>query len=787
MAGTKKDCDFCHLRQTNIRLGKLIQKVFTLFFAIAGTNVSSQTGTDGLIAHYKFDNSVDDSSPNGNSGTIVGKVITAPDRFGNSCGALHFDGTTGYITVPNSPTLQSVGSSFTISTWIRLDKANYGRMNAFILSKGGAGAQYKAVFTQNFALGQAVVAVAGNISGPDKDYQNHLLRDEKWHFLAFTHDEHWAYAYLDGELVWQMFSNEPIKPNSAALEIGRDSSTKIQYTAGCLDDLRIYNRALSSGEIKAFFKESSSALASDVFAIKVPRDIKLNAEKGKCTAIVNFAKPRVEISCGSYELKQLSGLPAGSQFPVGKHKVVFEATAYDKKIVDSFFVSVNDNESPVVSCPTTIMVKAPYKAAYAVVNYPEVSYSDNCANAKLSLTAGKKSGEQFPIGTSNVNYIATDAAGNSASCSFTVIVEKSENPTPTPQPVVQNQPPTTAQQIKDTPASETKKDPGVVVTSVVKTNAAPGKTDNQPKPKVTFGNAVYHDNDKGKCGAKVDYKLPPEVEGKSRLLQIAGNPSGSYFPFGSTLNTYTTTDASGNPQEYNFNVTVKDVEPPVIFCHSDTTIMLTAGRRGIIYNYTEPKAKDNCKVDSVLLSEGSKSGCFLPVGQHKFAFTARDVSGNTQTCSYIVTVEAEPENTQTHAPTFISENLNMGSDSINYEHKAELKDCMVTIYMFDDGEEDNDTVSIVYNNQILVNREMIRVKENGMLKRFVTLTSGVENFIAAKAWNTGRFGLNTLKIEVYEGYIENDKRDLRGKKPILTKVLHSRPGTAGGMILKCAW
>jgi hypothetical protein len=129
----------------------------------------------------------------------------------------------------------------------------------------------------------------------------------------------------------------------------------------------------------------------------------------------------------------------------------------------------------------------------------------------------------------------------------------------------------------------------------------------------------------------------------------------------------------------------------------------------------------------------------------------------------------------------------MGSDSINYEHKAELKDCMVTIYMFDDGEEDNDTVSIVYNNQILVNREMIRVRENGMLKRFVTLTSGVENFIAAKAWNTGRFGLNTLKIEVYEGYIENDKRDLRGKKPILTKVLHSRPGTAGGMILKCAW
>ncbi len=756
---------------------------------LVNTLLFAQVSTDGLAAHYKFDNTVDDSSPTGNHGTIVGKVTTAPDRFGNTCGAMHFDGATGYISVPNSTSLQSVSTHLTFTAWIRLDKANYGRMNAIVLSKGGATAQCKAVLTQNFALGQASVAIAGNISGPDKDYQNHLLAAEKWHFLAFTLDDQWAYTYLDGELIWQMFTKETTKPNSAPLEIGRDSTTKMQYLAGCLDDLRLYNRTLSSADVKSLYKETSAAGAADVFAIKVPRDIKLNAEKGKCNATLNFAKPRVEISCGSYELKQLSGLPAGSQFPVGKHKVVFEATAYDKKVVDSFFVSVNDNESPMVSCPTTIMVKASYKAGYAIVNYPEVTYSDNCTNTKLNLVAGKKSGEQFPIGTTNVNYTATDAAGNSASCSFTVIVEKTEvPPAENIQTVVTAKPTATTEPKKEPTTTDVKKDPAVVVTQPVKTTPAPAKADNQPKPKVTFANAVYQDNDKGKCGAKVEYKVPMEEGGqRAKLLQTAGNPSGSYFPYGSTMNTFVTTNATGQQQEYNFNVTVKDTEAPVVYCQSDTTIMLPAGRRGIVYNYADPKAKDNCKVDSVLLSEGSKSGCFLPVGQHKFAFTARDVSGNTQTCSYIVTVEAEPENAMTTAPTFISENLNMGSDSINYEHKAEIKDCMVTIYMFDDGEEDNDTVSIVYNNQILVNREMIRVKENGMIKRFVTLTSGVENYVAAKAWNTGRFGLNTLKIEIYEGYIENDKRDLRGKKPILTKVLHSRPGTAGGMILKCAW
>jgi hypothetical protein len=759
----------------------------SLLFSII---VLAQGSNEGLVAHYKFDNSTNDSSPNGNHGTIFGKVTPAPDRFGNTCGAMHFDGATGYITVPNSASLQSLSGSFTITTWLRLDKANYGRMNAFVLSKGGATAQYKAVFTQNFALGQASVALAGNITGPDKDYQNHLLRDESWHFLAFIHDDHWAYAYLDGELVWQMPTKEVVKPNNAPLEIGRDSTSKMQYFAGCLDDVRIYNRSLTSGEIKSLFKESSDRVQGDVFSMKMPRDIKLNAEKGKCVATVNFAKPRVEISCGSYELKQVSGLPAGSQFPVGKHLVVYEATAYDKKLTDSFYVSVTDNEAPSITCPSTIIAKAAYNASSAAVNYPEIAYSDNCANAKLALVLGKKSGEQFPVGATNVNYVVTDAAGNSTSCSFTVIVEKTENPPSetVPQPVVTNQPTTGEPKKEPTTTSEVKKDPAVVVTPPAKTNATPVKSDNQPKPKVTFANAVYRDNDRGKCGAKVEYKIPLEQGGqKAKLIQTAGSPSGSYFPFGSTLNTFTTTDEAGNQQEYNFNVTVRDTQAPVIFCHADTTILLTAGRRGVMYTYTYPTAKDNCKVDTVLLAEGSKSGCFLPVGQHKFAFTARDVSGNTETCSYIVTVEAEPENAQTYAPTFISESLNMGSDSINYEHKAVVKNCMVTIYIFDDGEEDNDTVSVVYNNQILVNREMIRVKENSMIKRYVTLTSGVENYIAAKAWNTGKFGLNTLKIEVYEGYIENDKRDLRGKKPILTKVLHSRPGTAGGMILKCSW
>jgi len=80
---------------------------------------------------------------------------------------------------------------------------------------------------------------------------------------------------------------------------------------------------------------------------------------------------------------------------------------------------------------------------------------------------------------------------------------------------------------------------------------------------------------------------------------------------------------------------------------------------------------------------------------------------------------------------------------------------------------------------------MIRLKENGAFKRTVILVPGEQNYLIAKAWNTGRYGLNTLRIDVYEGNVESEKKDLKFKKPVTSKILHSRPGDAGGLLLKC--
>lgn len=704
-----------------------------------------------------------DFSPNLNNGQKQGDIQPATDRFGNPCGALHFNGINSFITVPNSPSLQSPSSEITVAVWFRLDKDSNGIRNVVILSKGDKRPQYRAKYTQQFKEGISIISLGDNFTSPDKNYNNHLLETEKWYFLTLTYSDNWSSAYLNGQRIWQNMHAGDFSVNDQPLEIGRDLSSAAPYFSGCLDDLRIYNRALTPSEIEALFKDETGKLQEQNFSMKMPRNIELNTEKGQCYATVNFALPHVNISCGSFELKQLTGKAPGSKFAPGENLILFEATTLGKSLKDSFYIKVHDHDAPILQCPMNLIANSP-DGNPVKLDYPKINMWDNCPNAQLKLTKGLMSGAGFPVGTTQVTYTATDASGNSSECSFSVTVNK------------------VSSSVKNT------NEPAVNNNLNKNVNPPTKKTGEATELSMNCQTDIFKDSEKGKCGVEVDYKAPNiRNSPKAKTIQTSGLPSGSFFPIGITVNTFVASDLSGTSEDCVFNVHVKDSELPAINCPGDSIIILNPGRRGVIFHYAIPKATDNCSIDSIIQTEGSVSGCFLPVGVHRFAFEAKDPTGNVARCSFLVTVESSPETNTGKAPTFIDENLNIGDDTITYEHKIETNNCLLTIYMYDDGEEDNDTVSIVFNNQVIVNREMIRLKENGAIKRFISLISGTENYIAAKAWNTGKYGLNTLKIDVYEGYIDNDKKELRGKKPILSKVLHSRPGAAGGIILKCKW
>jgi len=88
-------------------------------------------------------------------------------------------------------------------------------------------------------------------------------------------------------------------------------------------------------------------------------------------------------------------------------------------------VNVIDDTSPTITCPGDITVQADPGASGAIVTF-NVTANDNCSGVTVVCTPA--SGSTFPLGTTQVNCIATDDAGNTANCSFNVTVEQAPPP-----------------------------------------------------------------------------------------------------------------------------------------------------------------------------------------------------------------------------------------------------------------------------------------------------------------------------------------------------------------------
>ena len=84
--------------------------------------------------------------------------------------------------------------------------------------------------------------------------------------------------------------------------------------------------------------------------------------------------------------------------------------------------TVADQTAPVVSCPTDIVVYLPLNSTDTsmAVTYPGATATDNCSSPTVNYS--QASGTTFPVGTTTVTASATDAAGNTGSCSFTITV-----------------------------------------------------------------------------------------------------------------------------------------------------------------------------------------------------------------------------------------------------------------------------------------------------------------------------------------------------------------------------
>ncbi|WP_257461379.1 HYR domain-containing protein [Archangium lipolyticum] len=115
----------------------------------------------------------------------------------------------------------------------------------------------------------------------------------------------------------------------------------------------------------------------------------------------------------------------GSRFPLGTTEVVVSASDEAGNSAScAFTVTVQDTTAPTLSCPADLAVRMTGASSQGIpVEYPAATTSDAVSTPVLSYS--RATGELFPLGTTPVTVTATDAAGNSATCTFQVKVDQS--------------------------------------------------------------------------------------------------------------------------------------------------------------------------------------------------------------------------------------------------------------------------------------------------------------------------------------------------------------------------
>jgi len=299
-------------------------------------------------------------------------------------------------------------------------------------------------------------------------------------------------------------------------------------------------------------------------------------------AVVTFQSYATNFCTGAVLTNVTCVPPSGSLFPVGVTQVCCTNITPPWTNYCCFTVTVlTDTTPPSITCSTNIVANTdPGQCSKSNVTFV-VTAVDDC-DPNPVIVCNPTNGSTFPKGTNTVNCTATDAAGNSTNCSFTVTIRDLELPSVScPSNIVANT------------------DPGLCSKSNVTWVAT--ATDNCPD-----------------------------------VVTNCNPPSGSTFAKGTNTVRCTATDSSGNTNSCSFTVTIYDVEPPSVHCPSNIVATADPGHSSKSNVTWVATATDNCP--DVVTNCNPPSGSTFPFGTNTVCCTATDASGNTNSCCFTVTI-----------------------------------------------------------------------------------------------------------------------------------------------------
>jgi hypothetical protein len=234
----------------NVTTGKISVSVSGLSTTSAADFQVLDIPLGGLAAFYPFDGNANDASVNQNHGVVTG-ATPATDRNGNAARSFYLDGN-DYLNMGNPPSLQ-FGGEITISIWVNLQTSSgmiFNKKNA-----GGSTPGYVFDYATNAFRMYGGFRIFPNAPAC-QNYYSFTLSTQNWTSLTVTISGSQSKYYKDGVLVGTNAGQCPLPVTSEGnFLVGNSVHLGWGYLIGYVDDIAIYNRALSDTEVLALHNQ----------------------------------------------------------------------------------------------------------------------------------------------------------------------------------------------------------------------------------------------------------------------------------------------------------------------------------------------------------------------------------------------------------------------------------------------------------------------------------------------------------------------------------------------------
>jgi Concanavalin A-like lectin/glucanases superfamily len=224
---------------------------------------------NGLVAWYPFDETVQVRDSSGNrlnatsttAVTPVGGIGAPPTRGSFQRGALKFDGSTSQIVLPNI-TAMSGTTARSLLAWINTTTISAGSRTIYTSGAGAAGGDTWGVYINTITSGN--VYCFGN--GVDFDAAATVIAANRWMHVAVVYDGGLvdttnSHIYVNGVAKSVTAAGAAsINSTNTNFGIGYDPNNAGRVFSGAIDDLRLYDRALSAGEVLSVYAEAFQPL-----------------------------------------------------------------------------------------------------------------------------------------------------------------------------------------------------------------------------------------------------------------------------------------------------------------------------------------------------------------------------------------------------------------------------------------------------------------------------------------------------------------------------------------------